>query len=187
MVARTAVAVLLVLALIQLGVRWSAIGAGDDPLVNEAAGWVSPVRVGEVVPDVSVEAVDPGSDEVRHSLRDWIPSNGCVLVYFFDPACGACQIAAPDWSSIPHLEKEDTTIPIVWVNIVPGAAEASRFMAEFDLRGDLVHLGAEASAQDARITAVPTVWGVTAQHVAHLSQGVLYTAPSVLPTDWCEG
>jgi hypothetical protein len=187
MLGRVAVGVLLMLALVQLGVRWNPIGTGDDPSTGQDAGWVSPIRVGDLIPDVPVQVVSAETRvPERNSLRDWIPNDACVLVYFFDPACGACQVAAPDWNSVPHLQGEDTVIPILWVNIVPSAAEASRFKAEFDLRGQLVYLGTGASAQDARITGVPTVWGVSAHRVAHLSQGVMQTSPGVLPTEWCE-
>lgn len=172
-VARTgAIALLAGLAAWQI---WSKglVGGTDRPEIRQT---------GQEVPDVDVESLKDG----RTTDLAELSSEGCVLLYFFDPSCPACRLARGDWEGrTPSVERTS----VVWISLAGSRDSTVAFLRDRDIRPPVFQIAdsAKAGLGHVGIGATPGTWGIVDGLIRMRRTGRSSTDPEALAADasWC--
>lgn len=146
---------------------------------------VVPVVLGDPVPDLTVRNLATGEKATLGQLLNKT-SGGCSYVYFFDPACSACQSAAPGWSGIAAVGEGSLKVPVSWITLSSDLPASSAFLIHHKIPRDAYTADRSDANRLFGVVAVPAVWGVQNGAIKYLASGISGTSPATLPVNWCE-
>lgn len=167
--ARVAIVVLLAAAIGQIAYSLWPRGQRVAPIVVS----------GDLVPS-DIRLISDGRSV---ELADVAGAEACVVLYFFDPHCPACEEYAPNWQGVRGLGPNDA-IPVAWVAMNPNEQEVDAFMERFDLGPANYRLRRVEDGYLIGIPSVPLIWGVSGDVVRHVS--LQASVPNRVPLEWCE-
>lgn len=156
----------------------------DEAAASAPAGplrAVVPRLVGEPAPPVALAGLreeDGGREGVA-------AGPACRLVYFFDPACGACRASAPSWTGISSITRGGVTARVAWVLLGPDPDAAREFVAEFGIEAPVFTTSEEDPHQAFGVQGVPALWAIRGDTLREVRLGASETVPENIELDWC--
>ena len=180
MTARRRLLVLLVLALgVAAQMTWRRLqGAGPAvEIIDRGAG--------DAVPhlDMPLRSIVPGT-VATYRLRDVLASR-CVILYFFDPACPACEIGADKWRGVSN-SWWPPGLDVVWVALGDYAA-AGAFLRSRGLQMRALAAEDTLARRKLGVRSVPSAWAVVADTIRVVKVGASSTSADSLRRNlqWC--
>jgi hypothetical protein len=144
---------------------------------------VVPTLVGEPSPQVSLVALGGAAPQDATEPA----GAACRIMYFFDPACGACRASAPQWTGVAAIERGGAAVPVDWVLLGPDRDAAGAFVREFGIVAPVFVTGEDDPHQAFGVQGVPAIWGLRGDTLRHVSLGVDGTVPESIDVAWCAG
>lgn len=131
---------------------------------------------GDSVPQVAIE---PQGTTNGVTLTEFV-AQGCTIIYFFDPDCGACGVSAPTWANRPKA----LSATFVWVSVTADLERSAAFLRQHRLTQRFA-ITETAFPSSLGIAGVPAIWGVQNGIVRHIVSGSEGTSAENVTMEWC--
>lgn len=145
---------------------------------------LAPRLAGDTIPAVMVQALEPQNADLKPVLLESIGHKDCVLYYFFETSCDACETGANDWRGIKAVPGAS----VVWVNVAGPAKDAVAFLEKHGIVAPAFQVSeAEDGFAALGVEGTPSLWAVRNGVIRATRLGFRRTPPDSVSGALCSG
>jgi hypothetical protein len=141
---------------------------------------ISPAFAGGQVPMVPLLPLANAAEPITSSAAADID---CTFFYFWDPACPACEIGAPDWAGVEYVGADRT--PVVWILTAEPDSAARSFIVRHGISAPNYFVEDSEDRRGLGVVATPSAWAVHGGVIRAILPGRFATSPTALSSELC--